>query len=61
MNPVHFFFMCCVTIFWTAKIRSVLDPITGSMCEMKFLRLNINDDNNKNMNIVGISNHIHNQ
>ena len=46
--------MCCFINFWTANICPVFDPVYGSIHKIQFLRLNINDDYNNDMNSVDI-------
>ena len=48
-------FSCLCCHLWTSNICSVFDPVTGSMHEVKFLRLNTTGDYNKNMDCDDIS------
>ena len=43
-ETVHSIFMCCVAILGTTHICYVFDLVSGSMCRMQFLILNINDN-----------------
>ncbi len=54
-KPVHFLSMACKDVKWIVKERSVWDPQLKNTVKIKFLRLNINDEYNNEMNDVDIS------
>ena len=60
-KPLRFISLCCVTILWNTKKRSMFNPVAGSMRDMQILILNINDEYNKNMKIVDISDQVRNK
>ena len=60
-NTMQFISMCCVVTFQTANINYMFEPFTGSMRDMHFLRININNYYNNNINSVDNRNHICNQ
>ena len=43
-KPVHFLTMMAEKIFWEEKVRKVYDRTKGKMKNIKFHRLNVNDD-----------------
>jgi hypothetical protein len=53
-KPVHFIFMFCENIEWTVKKRQVYNKATNKMEFIEFLRLNVNDDHNREMNDCNI-------
>ena len=52
---VHFLSMACESIKWIEKSRKVFDKSLKKMVNAKFLRLNVNDDNNNGMGDVDIA------
>jgi hypothetical protein len=54
-KPVHFLTTCAGDITWVQKERPVYNVETGAVEKMKYLRLNINDDYNHNMNSVDVA------
>jgi hypothetical protein len=59
-KPVHFLSMSCETIEWITKERKVFAASTGKYEKLKFLRLNINDNYNKEMGHVDVSDQLRN-
>jgi len=43
-KPVHFLTMSCDSIAWIEKKRNAWNPIARKMDEVKYLRVNINND-----------------
>jgi hypothetical protein len=59
-KPVHFISMICDSIKWVEKTRKVWNNNTRKMEEIKYLRVNINDDYNNKMNAVDIADQLRN-
>ena len=59
-KPVHFLTMSCDSIAWVEKKRNVWNPIARKMDEVKYLRVNINNDYNYKMNNVDIADQLRN-
>ena len=57
-KPVHFLSMAAEKICWETKTREVFNRETGKMGEMKFHRLNVNDDYNYGMGGADIADQI---
>jgi Transposase IS4 len=54
-KPVHFLSMVCESIKWIEKTKPVFDPIEKKKVDIKFLRLNMNDDYNSDMGHVDVA------
>ena len=48
-KPVNFLSMCTESIQWVEKRRKVFDKSVNQIVDFHFLRLNINDEYNKEM------------
>ena len=59
-KPVNFLSMCTDSIQWVEKKRKVWDKSAKQMVDFHFLRLNINDEYNKEMGDVDISDQLRN-
>jgi hypothetical protein len=59
-KPVHFLSMSCESIEWITKERKVFSSSTGKYEKLKFMRLNINDNYNKEMGHVDVSDQLRN-
>jgi hypothetical protein len=57
-KPVHFITMVSECIEWVTKSRKVWNAALQAMVSMEFLRLNVNDNYNGEMNDVDISDHL---
>jgi hypothetical protein len=57
-KPVHFISMVSECIEWVTKSRKMWNAAVQAMVAVEFLRLNINDDYNGEMNDVDISDHL---
>jgi hypothetical protein len=55
MKPVHLLSMVAESVEWMAKQRKVYDRMSLKMRMMSFMRLNVIDDYNNNMNNVDIA------
>jgi hypothetical protein len=56
-KPVHFITMVSECIEWFTKSRKVWNAALQALVSMEFLRLNVNDNYNGEMNDVDISDH----
>ena len=54
-KPVHLLSMVAESVEWMAKHRKVYDRMSHKMRMMSFMRLNVIDDYNNNMNNVDIA------
>ena len=54
-KPVHFLSTVCECIEWVLKAKDVWNEAKQRMEKLEFLRLNVNDDYNKDMNAVDIA------
>jgi hypothetical protein len=59
-KPVHFLTMCCQEIKWKEKTRKVFNKMSKKVVEIKFLRLNVNDEYNYGMGNVDIADQLRN-
>ena len=59
-KPIHFILIFCNTIKCVQKSRQFYNPDTKMVCNTQFLRLNVNDSYNYNMNSVDLSDQITN-
>jgi hypothetical protein len=59
-KPVHFLSMSCSSIQWIIKTRLLYCVDTQTTEKLEFLRLNINDDYNKDIGHVDISDQLRN-
>jgi hypothetical protein len=57
-KPVHFISMVSECIEWITKSRKMWNKAVQALVSVEFLRLNINDDYNREMNDVDISDHL---
>jgi hypothetical protein len=57
-KPVHFITMVSECIEWVTKSRKVWNVALQALVSMEFLRLNVNDNYNGEMNDVDISDHL---
>jgi hypothetical protein len=57
-KPVHFITMVSECIEWVTKSRKVWNAALQALVSMEFLRLNVNDNYNGEMNDVDISDHL---
>jgi hypothetical protein len=57
-KPVHFISMASECIEWITKSRRMWNKAVQALVSVEFLRLNINDDYNREMNDVDISDHL---
>ena len=60
-KPVHLHSTTATSIYWTEKKRKVWSAIHQEMQMVSFIRLNLIDDCNNNMNSVDISDQLRNQ
>jgi hypothetical protein len=59
-KPVHFISTVCDCIEWVLKTKKVWNERKQRMENLRFLRLNVNDDYNKDMNAVDIADQLRN-
>jgi len=59
-KPVHFISMIAESISWKENTRKVWNKHVRKMQEMKYLRVNVNDDYNHKMNPVDIADQLRN-
>ena len=58
-KPVHLLSMVAESVEWNVKKRKVFHRETNAMKEMGYLRLNVIDDYNLNMNAVDVADQLH--
>jgi Transposase IS4 len=59
-KPVHFISTICESVEWITKERDVWNEAKQEFSKLKFLRLNVNDDYNNDMNAVDIADQLRN-